>query len=433
MIATVYPTSHLAGHISALGSKNYTSRYVLAATLANGTSRLVNPATIDDANVMIDCCRHLGAHITATPGELQIVGAGPLRSPGELSVGNAGAVARFLMGVAATLPTPTRFTTPYPASLGQRPHGDLLTALQTLGCPSTSNQGRLPITIQGGLRYGGRVEVSGAVSSQFTSALLFLAPLLIGTSEIVVTGVQRSALIINQTLRVLTDSGINVTASADKRLFRIDGPQPYLPGEHYIPGDWPGAAAILAAAAVTQSDITVTGLDNTDGQGESAILRVLNAMGADITYNHTKKEVRLRGGRPLQAIEFNGDQATDAVLAMVAAAALAQGTSRFYNIENLRYKESDRISDFCRQLQQLGVAVQEQKDAIVIQGSPQGYQGGVSVDGCHDHRLLMALAIIGLRCSQPIHLLGSEHISKSYPDFFTDIGLLGAVVEIKAN
>ena len=171
---TVHRSSRLAGQIRVGGSKNYTSRYVLAATLADGVSVLHNPANIDDAQVMISCCRKLGARIEHTSEGLIVTGAGKrLQSPGELDVGNAGAVARFLMAIAAALPSPTRFVTPYPESLGRRPHDDLLQALSSLGCRCESRDGRLPITVGGGLRRGGHVRISGAVSSQFTSALLF--------------------------------------------------------------------------------------------------------------------------------------------------------------------------------------------------------------------------------------------------------------------
>jgi 3-phosphoshikimate 1-carboxyvinyltransferase len=429
MMVTIHPTPHLQGCLRAGGSKNYTSRYVLAATLAEGLSVLTSPAPIDDAAVMISCCRKLGAEITERAGALTVRGTGgALEAPGELDVGNAGAVARFLMGVAAAIPSPTRFVTPYPESLGRRPHGDLLQALESLGCHCESRNGMLPVVIGGGLVQGGAVSIDGSTSSQFTTALLFLAPLLAGTTEITVTGEQRSAPLIGQTLHVLREAGIMVETDSPRK-FRVVGPQRYRAGTHHIPGDWPGAAAVLAAAAVTTSDVTVTGLRD-DGQGEQAIVPVLQAMGADIQYNPATEAVRVHGGKPLRAVEFDGDQATDAVMAMVAAACVAQGTSRFYNIENLRYKESDRISDYCRELARLGAGVEETQDSIIVHGKPEGLAGGTSIDAHHDHRVLMGAAIAAMRCVEPVQLLEAQHIAKSYPGFFTDLQVLGAHVQI---
>lgn len=350
-----------------------------------------------------------------------------MTTPHELSVGNAGAVARFLMAVSATLPSPTRFTTPYPTSLGRRPHHDLLKALQDLGCQSESRDGRLPLVVAGGLRRGGPVSISGTTSSQFTTALLFLAPLLEGLTEITVTGKQRSAALLEQTLQVLHASGIEVE-HRDLSQFRVQGPQPYQAGEYFIPGDWPAAAAIMAAAAVVESDVTINGLYD-DAQGERRIVQVLQAMGADVEFDAKTNGVRVRGGRTLRAVEFDGDLATDAVMAMVAAACFAEGTSRFYNIENIRYKESDRISDYCRELSKLGARLEETRDAIIVHGQNQDLPGGATVNAHHDHRLLMGTTIVALRCRRPVSLQDSHHIAKSYPRFFTDLERLGANIE----
>jgi 3-phosphoshikimate 1-carboxyvinyltransferase len=430
MQVTIYPTAQLTGTLTAHGSKNYTSRYILCASLADGATELINPALIDDAQAMVTCCQALGAQIEQTPTGLRITGtSGQPTSPGELNVGNAGAVARFLMGVCAAIPTPTRFVTSYPDSLGRRPHKDLLMALEELGCQTTSQEGRLPITIGGGLRQGGVVHISGATSSQYTSALLFLAPLLQGTTQIIVTGEQRSAPLLDQTLRVLTATGVQVEASPDRRTFIIHGPQPYQGGRHFIPGDWPGAAAILAAAAVVPSKLTITGLYD-DHQGEQAIVPVLQAMGCDIRFDPQANTVTVHGGKPLQAVEFDGDKATDAVMAMVAAACFAKGASRFYNIENLRYKESDRISDYCAELRKLGAQVDETRDSIIVHGQPEGLAGGAQIEAHHDHRLLMGASVVALRCRQPVVLHEAHHISKSYPAFFKDLQTLGAHVDL---
>src|SRR5699024_11194420 len=115
-------------------------------------------------------------------------------------------------------------------------------------------------------------------------------------------------------------------------------------GEYVVPGDYPGSAAILAAAAVTQSDVTLFRLSEFSKQGERAVVDVLRAMNVPLT--HEEDVIRVQGNGQLIAGEFDGDLFTDGVLAMVAAAVFAEGTSRFYNVENLRYKECDRITDY---------------------------------------------------------------------------------------
>ena len=131
--------------------------------------------------------------------------------------------------------------------------------------------------------------------------------------------------------------------------------RPECPGHYRVPGDYPAAAALLAAAAVLSSRVTLTNLAANDRQGEKAALTHLEKMGAEL--RRTDRGVEIRGGQQLQAVDFYGADAIDAVLAMAAAATLAEGTSRFYGVGNLRWKESDRIGDFARELRKAGVDV----------------------------------------------------------------------------
>ena len=223
--------------------------------------------------------------------------------------------------------------------------------------------------------------------------------------------------------------GVDIEAADDLTHFRVEGPQSYQAGTYRVPGDWPAAAAILSAAAVVDSDVTVEGLVE-DDQGERRILDVLRDMGADVEVNLEAGWVRVRGGKPLQPVEVNGDLATDAVLSMVAMAAFADGTSRFYNVENLRYKECDRITDFCRELRKAGVNVEERQSEIIVHGRNDLLPGGAQIDAHYDHRVLMALTTIGLRCKEPLTLTDVHHVAKSYPDFFADMEQLGANLQI---
>ena len=109
----------------------------------------------------------------------------------------------------------------------------------------------------------------------------------------------------------------------------------------------------------------------------------------------------------------------------------AKGETTFYNVESLHYKECDRIDDLCAELRKAGCDVVPQRDAIVVHGRPEGIEGGVTVDGHSDHRVLMALAIAGLRSKQGLTLTGVEHIAKSYPHFFAELQRSGASTVIQ--
>jgi len=424
----VFPATRLEGTIDPPSSKNYTTRYLLAAALAEGESVIEYPAESEDSEAMQRCLTALGAELIREGHRLRVRGFGRHpRNPGILNPGNAGAVLRFLMAVcAATLPRVT-FVTDYAESLGKRPQGDLLAALQQLGVRATSRDGRLPITLEGGALHGDRVQVSGAVSSQFVSALLFAAPLTGREMVVEVTGDMKSRPPIRQTLQVLREAGIQVEAAPDLRRFRIPAGQHYQPRRYVVPGDYPGAAAIMAAAAVVPSDVTIRRLFR-DEQGERLAIDVLQAMGADI--HHDGDTVRIRGGRPLRGGRFDGDPFTDAVLPLVACALVAEGETIFYNIGNLRFKECDRISDYRQELLKLGAFVSEGPAELRIQGRPEGLPGGAEVESHVDHRVIMGLSIAALRSHSPVLIRDAHHVAKSYPAFFDHLRSLGARVEV---
>lgn len=427
MDVIVTPTPKLQGDIQALSSKNYTTRYLLVAALADGTSTVYYPAHSEDSDAMRRCIRDLGATIEEDDEKIVITGFGSRPSTvKELNVGNAGAVLRFLMAIASLSPEIT-FVNTYPDSLGKRPHDDLIDSLKQLGAEIEHREGKLPITIRGGNLKGGKITVSGNISSQFLSALLFLTPLLEEDSEIEVLHDLKSKIVIGQTLEVIEQAGIVIHASEDLMHYRIPGRQKYAAKTYRVQGDYPGSAAVLAAAAVTESDVTLRGLEEKSKQGERAIVDVLRMM--DVPLTHEDAVVRVQGNKKLKAVEFDGDVATDAVLAMVAAAVFAEGTSRFYNVENLRYKECDRITDYLNELRKAGANVEERQSEIIVHGRPEGVEGGVEIDAHYDHRVIMALTIVGLRSQRPIRIKDAHHVAKSYPIYFDHLKALGAQVE----
>lgn len=418
----VHPTKQLSGEIWAQPSKNYTTRYLLAAALSEGTTRVCGVAKSDDAQALLACLANWGADIQHVGNDVVVKGFGAQPRAGvTLNPGNAGAVARFLMAVSA-LTTNTNFVTDYPQSLGQRPQGDLLEALARLGAKTSSEEGRLPIQITGPV-LGGQVEVSAERSSQYASGLIFLAPLLPKGLDLRLTGEIKSHAPLRQTLETLSDFGIHFQASDDLSRMTIAGGQKYQLERIQVPGDYPGSAAILAAAALLSGQVRLANLRENDLQGEREAVAVLREMGAEI-----KREgdaLLVSGGQPLKAVQRDGDLFTDAVQALSAAAVFAEGITTWENVATLRLKECDRISDTRTELQALGFEVAETESTLQITGQTE-VAGGVTVNGHGDHRMIMLLTLIGLRSKEPIRITGAHHIRKSYPEFFEHLGQLGA-------
>jgi 3-phosphoshikimate 1-carboxyvinyltransferase len=430
---TIGGSEPLSGSLQIQPSKNYLTRYLWTSCLCEGVSRVSPVLPSDDARAMVHCMETLGAKIlggSLEEGWLEIQGFGANPKTNViLNPDNAGAVLRLLLGVTA-LGGPYRFETERMDSLGTRPNRDLLDALANWGVnfPGASGKGTLPLeSTLDSTKTQPETTVSGEVSSQYLSSLLFVAPLVadrLGQPvTVIVTGDLKSRAAVETTLDVMRNRGIQV--DVDDKFERFDiQPGSYQAGEFHVNGDWPGAAALLcAAAAVPKSKITLTGLKD-DCQGERHILSALESMGC--TIQQQNEEVTIEAPSKLKPLErFNGDLMTDAIPPLMAVLALADGTSRIENVENLRYKECNRITDPLNELRKLGVESREGLDWFEIDGRPDGFDGGVTVSGHKDHRVIMLLCIAGLRCRQPISITTADHIAKSFPGFFENLQQLG--------
>ncbi|HEX9035877.1 MAG TPA: 3-phosphoshikimate 1-carboxyvinyltransferase [Ktedonobacterales bacterium] len=429
------------------GSKYYTLRYLLNALLAGGESRVRAPALSDDTATLVRAMRALGARARwerdkADVWSLTVSGtAGRLSPPagGVLHMGNAGAALRLLVGIGALLPA-IRFETDHPDSLGRRPNADLLAALRAIGIETESKEpgGMLPITLRGGPPAGGAVTVSGAQSSQYVSALLYLGPLLREGLDITVAGGLRSAPLVRVTLRALAAAGVSVRARKDLSRFQIPEAQRFMPRDYWTPGDTPSTAALVAAARALEADLRLDGLAWADEDAQ-ALVGALETLGAPLVERPMEANggaLRLRGaaqGSPKSGSvrEIDCDPVIDSVPALVALACLTPGETRFLNGANLRAKESDRIGDLCSELACAGADVTPLEDGIIARGQPNGIEGGATVAAHDDHRVAQALAIVGMASERGLIIDGADAVAKSYPWFFEDLERMGALVEVR--
>lgn len=442
-------------------SKYYTLRYTLAAFLADGESIVHEPSLSDDTSVLVEAVRLLGAEVEwelgtqigmsagrlgagqGQPASLHVRGcSGHVQPPlgGSIQAGNAGAILRLLLGLGALLPE-VRFETTHPDSLGRRPNADLLAALGQLGIQAEAREpgGLLPITLRGGPPRGGAVTVSGARSSQFLSALLYLAPLLQDGLRITVTEGLRSIPLVHATLRALHIAGIDMDIAPDLMRFTIPGRQRYRAAVHTVPGDSPSAAAVAAAALALNAPLQLQRLDPGE-EDVHGLLTALDALGAHIALATTEGEdgaanlvVRLAANAQLRGAQIDGGICIDSVPALVAIACFAEGESRFEHVSNLRIKESDRIGDLAAELRRAGCDVTPEEDAIVVCGRPDELEGGVTVHAHNDHRLVQALAVVALHTRRGLIIEGADHVAKSYPWFFDDLAAMGAAVRPLAD
>ena len=415
----------LSGRIAIPPSKSHTIRAVLIAALADGTSVIRKPLLHGDGASAASGARALGAQVTEAAGGLKIRGIGKNRDNGSdlFDMGNSGTSTNLFMSAAALGARQRTFDGD--SSLRSRPFGPLLSALKKLGATyalESKSGGDLPFTIQGPIR-GGKTTVNG-VSSQFVSSLLFACPLCDGNSEIIVENIHERPYI-ELTLWWLKKQGIVISYSEDLSSFHIKGGQAYRPFEMAIPADFSGATFAACAAAVAGGELTLTGLDFSDPQGDKGVFDVLKLMGAPVM--HGPDGVTLRGTAALCGRTIDLNAMPDALPALSVAACFAQGETRFVNVAQARIKETDRIAVMKEELSKMGAAVREHKDGLTIRHSRLT---GAKVNGHDDHRVVMALAIAGMIAEGETIIDTAEAAAVTYPSFAEDFRACGAKIDI---
>jgi len=417
--------SALEGVVDAPPSKSYTHRAVAIASLGRRT-RVLNPLVSDDTRSTMHACRMLGAEVERMEDHIQIRGTqGKVTTPDNIvDVGNSGTTLRIMSAVSALANGAVVLTGD--ASIRRRPNNPLIVALNDLGADafSTRNNGMAPLVVRGKL-LGGKTFIDGSVSSQFITGLLIACPFAERErdTEIVVRGTLKSRPYVDITLEMLKDAGVEITVEEGVNLtFKVAGGQDLHVSEYRVPGDFSSASYLLAAGALF-GELTVNNMYPT-AQGDSAIIQILEEMGADITWNKNKGIVKVRKSR-LTGCVIDVGETPDLLPTLAVLGALAEGTTTIKNAKHVRYKETDRIHAIATELAKMGAILKEEEDSLTIEGSKLH---SAQLDGWDDHRIVMALTLAGIATGNTT-INTAESVKISYPNFFEDIKSLGAIIE----
>ena len=417
-------TKRLSGEVCAPPSKSYTQRMLIAASLSQGTSRISGPLVSDDTEATLRAVKAFGAKAKVAEGCLTVEGASPLKGAKKpIDCGESGATLRFMIPVAALAAEPSVFC--LGKSLEQRPVEPLLESLKQLGVETSVEKvcGKSFIKVQGGGIAGGKTSIRGDVSSQFISGLLFACPLARKDTELTLTTPLESKGYVQMTSEVLAKHGIEVIASADYSQVRIPSRQTYKPCDDRVPGDFSSAAFLLAAAAITQSDVTVVNLDYSLMQGDKAIVSILKQMG--VQGKVCSNQIEINGtGDLLEAVHVNAKDTPDLVPVCAALACYAKGTSRIHDAKRLKLKESDRLSSLYLELRKMGADIAVDEDSLTVKGPCKLH--GADIDSHNDHRVAMACVVAALGAEGETRIHDAECVKKSYPRVFNDLRSLGA-------
>jgi 3-phosphoshikimate 1-carboxyvinyltransferase len=415
-------TANLNGEVNAPPSKSYTHRAIIATSLAAGVSRINFPLYANDTHATINACISFGVKLKQQKTALDVSGLCKLKAPlNTIDCADSASTIRFLTPIGALADGQSVFTGS--SGLRRRPMSPLLEALRELGVLCKSNQGYPPITVVGNTLSGGRTSLRGDISSQFVTGLLFACPLAKKNSEIILTTPLESKPYVKLTLDILENQGVETSVSDNFQRYNIAGNQRYLPKDHRVPGDFSAAAFLLAAAAMTNSDVTINNL--TINQPDSEIITLLNKMGTSIKI--IKNAITV-SSRKLKGITINARDIPDLVPVCAALACVSEGTTQILNAKRLRLKESDRLTALSTELRKMEADINERREGLIIQGSNS--LRGALINPHSDHRVAMACAIAGLRAKGKTEIREAECVNKSYPDFYKDLQRLGARIHV---
>jgi 3-phosphoshikimate 1-carboxyvinyltransferase len=315
-------------------------------------------------------------------------------------------------------------------SLRSRPQGPLLDAVGELGGrgESTRRNGRAPLVVGDGMT-GGAVSIPGDVSSQYITALLMAGAVTDEGVDVALETELKSAPYVDITLELLAEYGVDAEATAEG--FSVAGGQSYAPagGEYEVPGDFSSISYLLAAGAVAAADgdtVVVEGA-RPSAQGDAAIVDVVRDMGAAVDWDRDAGELTVSRAA-LSGTTVDVGDTPDLLPTIAALGAVADGDTVIENCEHVRYKETDRVRAMAEELGKMGASVTEEEDRLTIHGDETDL-AGATVDGRHDHRIVMSLAVAGLVADGETTVTGAEHVDVSFPNFFETLDSLGASVQ----
>lgn len=396
--------SKTSGEVSAPPSKSFAHRYLIGSVLSRGKCVIKNIADSDDISATLSCIEQLGGSVTKDGNIVTVI------PTNEKQIENAvfdckesGSTLRFFIPV--VLATGAKNCT-FSGSerLLARGIKEYEKLFENSDVKIKSDEKSIEVN---GKLTAGNYEISGEVSSQYTTGMLFALSVLDGKSTLKITGNAESRAYVDMTIKVLKDFGADITET-EKNFFEINGKGRLSPGEFTVEGDWSNAAFLIALSRLLGT-ISVSGLNENSVQGDRFCTAAFDALDGE------NAEIDLKDCPDLAPILFS-------------YAAYKNG-GKFINTRRLRVKESDRANVMAEELKKFGANVKVYENSVEIEKT-QLKPPIVPLCGHNDHRIVMALSVLAAVFGAEID--GAEAVNKSYPDFFRVIKKAGVnVYEIR--
>ncbi|KAJ3672521.1 hypothetical protein LUZ60_007242 [Juncus effusus] len=427
------PIKEISGTITLPGSKSLSNRTLLLAALSEGTTIVDNLLDSDDIHYMLEALKTLGLTVQEDKDAKRatVVGSGGRFPVGEnseeiqLFLGNAGTAMRPLTAALTVAGGNASYVLDGVPRMRERPIGDLVVGLKQLGADADCFLGTdcPPVRVRGiGGLPGGKVKLSGSISSQYLSALLMAGPLALGDIEIEIIDKLISVPYVEMTIKLMERFGVSVEHSENWDRFFIKAGQTYKsPGRAFVEGDASSASYFLAGAAITGGTVTVQGCGTTSLQGDVKFAEVLEKMGATVTW--TENSVTVTGpprtgsfkDKHLKAVDVNMNKMPDVAMTLAVVALFADGPTAIRDVASWRVKETERMVAICTELRKLGAKVEEGPDYCII--TPPEKLNVAKIDTYDDHRMAMTFSLAA--CADVAVTINDPGCTrKTFPDYF---------------
>jgi 3-phosphoshikimate 1-carboxyvinyltransferase len=419
----------LHGSFAVPGDKSISHRALIFSALCEGQVTITGLSPAEDCQSTAQCMRELGLTITpdsSEAGRYTVVSPGlaGLKAPQKLlDAGNSGTTIRVMSGLAAGMPFTSHFDGD--ASLRKRPMKRVLDLLQEMGAAVTFNEkpGCAPFSITG-TRLTGKEFNLAVASAQVQTALLLAGLQAEGWTQVKLPEVAR-----DHTLRMFKHMGVPFEEPSPNTV-RVQKLNKKLGGFTIaVPADISSAAFFMVGAACLKgSDVTLKNCGI--NAGRTLVIDVLKRMGADIELLNQQEvsgepvaDIRVRYNGRLQGTTIHGGEiasGVDEIPILSIAGALCDGIFTVEGAEELRHKESDRLSLITDNLREIGAKVETRQDGFVLTGQ-ESLPGGGAWATHLDHRMAMTGLIVNLICRQPSRIEETDSPKISYPTFQQDL------------
>ncbi len=420
----VYPKK-LNGTVEISASKSVAHRVMICSALADSKTAISAILKGTDIEATANCLNKLGANVDIQDkfaNVLPIENNKSYDNVCELYCKDSGSTFRFMLPVCCALGRSVKFSGT--DRLASRPVSELREVLQSHGVKFSSD--KLPFEISGQLE-SGIFEIDASISSQYVTGLLLALPLLQGDSKIILKGQVVSSDYIKITIDTMKLFGIEVEEI--EHGFLVRGGRKYTsPNQAFCEGDW-SSACFFAIAGGIGGNISLENISSSSLQGDKTVIDFINNVGACCTHYKNNNFVdcfSFESGN-LVAQKFHTENTPDIVPILAVLCGFCNGVSEIVGISRLKDKESDRLTETIRMLDEFDIVSHVKDDSLLIYGgSPTGGKYHVP----DDHRMAMASIIMATYAEGESEIYDIDCISKSYPHFLEDFKKLGGQFDV---